>query len=476
MFRYIEKIKKHDTLISACLAIVLLYSACSPIRPFGVWPGILLGGTLIAFFYFFRKKIIDKLTLVSALDIRIILLLGLTIRILWIVFSGNTWGSDFARYDALSKNILAGNYLSDPEIPQGTSMITALFYWVFGVNRYAALLPVVFASVAMIYFVYAIARNFFGDITAKIAAILCCLCPEQIVFTNLVNSDIYFAFFILVAFWVILNFPSRYAALNALLSGAFFGISQYVRSNAILFIFCVAVFLILYNKKKSLMHVFRLNLMLIAAYFIVLVPLMAFNYINFKELTINSSKIFWWSFYLSTNPVHNGKFNDQDVHLWKERVEASKRFPQEPYGVFKYRVAREMALERLMESPPRFIINSFKKPYLLLNDPASFKWPLNGIKSAWLVTLIYGIGLIYHRALLVLSGIALFLNIRRLSNEQVRGFLFLTGCTILIVTFSHLFLEIMTRYHYMLMPYVIILAASYFTKLTTYVVQQVPNN
>ena len=146
MIQYIEKIRKHDMLISSCLAVVYLYAACSPIRPFGIWPGLLLGGSLIAFFYFLRKKIISKLTLPAVLDIRVILLVGFVIRILWVVYSDNTWVSDFNRYDTLSKNILAGNYLSDREIPHGTSMITAFFYWVFGVNRYVALLPVVLAS------------------------------------------------------------------------------------------------------------------------------------------------------------------------------------------------------------------------------------------------------------------------------------------------------------------------------------------
>jgi hypothetical protein len=206
---------------------------------------------------------------------------------------------------------------------------------------------------------------------------------------------------------------------------------------------------------------------LIATYFAVLIPLIAFNYLNFKELTINSSRVFGWSFFASTNPVHNGKYNDDDVQLWKERVRKSTRLPNEDYTVFKYRVAKEMAKERLLASPYRFIINCFKKPYLLLNDPASFKWSLNGISNAWFVTLIYGIGLVYHRALLVLSGVVLFLSIRHSHNEKVRGFLFLTGCTILLVTVSHFFLEIQTRYHYMLMPYIIIVAATYFTKLTS---------
>ena len=115
---YIEKIRKHDMLVSSCLAIVYLYAACSPIRPFGIWPGLLFGGSLIAFFYFLRKKIIGKLTLPAALDIRVILLVGFVIRLLWVVYSDNTWVSDFARYDTLSRNILAGNYLSDKRFPK----------------------------------------------------------------------------------------------------------------------------------------------------------------------------------------------------------------------------------------------------------------------------------------------------------------------------------------------------------------------
>jgi 4-amino-4-deoxy-L-arabinose transferase-like glycosyltransferase len=476
MFTYIKKIKKHDTLVSGCLAIILLYSACSPIRPFGVWPGILSGGSLIAIFYFLRKRIIDKFELLSALDIRSILILGIVIRILWIVFSGNTWGSDFARYDEISRNILVGNYLSDLEIPQGTSMITAFFYWIFGINRYAALFPIVFASVAMIYLVYLVAQKIFGETTARVSATLCSLCPEQILYTNLVNSDIYFAFFVLAAFWCLLALPSRHLVINAFLAGAFLGMSQYIRSSSILFLFSIALFLLIYNRRKSLTHAFGLNLALIAAYLLVLIPLIIFNYSNFKELTINSSRVFGWSFFLSTNPIHIGKFNDGDLQLLKERMKVSTRLPYEGHGAFKHRVAKEMAIERLMASPSHFIMNCFNKPYLFLNDPASFKWPLNGINSAWLVTLIFGIGLVYHRVLLVLCGIALFLKIRHSTNEQVRGFMFLTGCTVLLVTLSHFFLEIQTRYHYALMPYIIIVAAHYFTKRTGNVSQPVTNN
>ena len=242
--------------------------------------------------------------------------------------------------------------------------------------------------------------------------------------------------------------------------------SQYVRSNSILFLFCAVLFIVFYNKKNSLAHAFRLNLVLIVTYLVVLSPLMGFNYSNYKELTINSSRGFGWFFFLSTNPVHNGKYNDVDFKLWKERVKASKCLPQEDYTVFKYRVAKEMAKERFLASPSRFIINCFKKPYLLLNDPASFKWSLNGINSALLINVMYATGLVYHRVLLILSAIALFFIIRSSPDEKIRGFLFLTSSAILIVTLSHFFLEIQTRYHYMLMPYVIIVAASYFAKST----------
>jgi 4-amino-4-deoxy-L-arabinose transferase-like glycosyltransferase len=474
---YIEKIKKYDMLLSACLAIVYLYSALSPIRPFGVWQGLLLGGSAIIFFYFFRNKMIGKLTLSAVLDIKVILLLGFIIRLLWVFFSGNTWISDYHRYDALSRNILASNYLSDLDIPQGTSMITAFFYWIFGINRYAALIPVVIASVAMIYLVYDIARNIFGNITAQIAALLCCLCPEQIIYTNLITSDIYFAFFVLAAFWSLLASPSRYVTMNIFMVGAFLGMSQYVRSTSIVFLFCGALYILVYYKNRNLTHAVSSIFLLIVTYIVFLTPLVLFNYSNFKELTTNSSRVFGWSFFLSTNQVYSGKYNTEDVNLWKERVEMSRRLPQEPYKVFKYRVAKEMGMERLKEAPWRFIVNCAKKPYMFLNDPASFKWSLNGIDSGWLVFMIFAVGLLYHRALLVLSGIALFLNIRSSPDEKVRGFLFLTGCTILLVTFSHFFVEIQTRYHYMLMPYIIIVAATYFTKLTGVdVVQQITNN
>jgi len=453
MVKYIEKIRRYDLLISVILSIIYLYSALSPVRPFGIWPGLLLGVSFIAFFYFLRKAIAKRFVLLSALDIKHILLLGFIIRILWVVVSGNTLDSDFHRYDALSRNILAGNYLFDPEIPQGTSMITAFFYWVFGVNRYAALLPVVFASVAIIYFVYAVARNIFGDITARIAALLCCLCPEQIIYTNLITSDIYFAFFVLAAFWSLLASPSRYVVLNLFIAGAFLGISQYVRSTSIIFLFCVTVYIFFYCKNNGLTHTIRSIFILIVTYIVILTPLMLLNYSRFRELTINSSRVFGWSFFLSTNPVYSGRFNAEDVNIWKERVKMSKRLPQEPHSVFKYRIAREMGIERLKEYPWRFITNCVKKPYMFLNDPANFKWSLNGIRSNWLVFVIFAIGLLYHRVLLVLSGIALFMNIKNHPDEKIRGFLFLTGCTILLVTLSHFFVEIQTRYHYALMPY-----------------------
>lgn len=476
MFRYIEKIRKHDRIISACLAIVYLYSAISPIRPFGTWPGLLLGGILVAFFCFSRKKIIGILPLPAAADIKVILLVGFVIRLLWVIFSGNTWVSDFANYNERSISMLEGIYLPHIEMPPGTSLITAFFYWIFGINRYVALLPVIFASVAIIYIVYLLAQKIFGETTAKVSAILYSLCPEQILYTNLVNSEIYFAFFVLAAFWSLLASPSRRLVFNVVLAGALLGMSQCVRPNSILFLFCAALFLVLYSKKRSLANGLRLNVVLIASYLAVLIPLMVFNYSNFQELTINSSRYFGWSFFLSTNPVYNGKYNDEDFHLWKERVKVSTRLPNEDESAFKSRVATEMAKERLLTSPFRFITNCFKKPYLFLNDPASFKWSLNGIKSVLLINIIFAIGLVYHRILLVLSGLSYCFMVRNSPNEKIRGFLFLTSSTILLVTLSHFFLEIQTRYHYMLMPYVIIGAASYFTKITGGSARPVTNN
>ena len=52
MFQHIEKIKKHDMILSVCLAIVYLYAACSPIESSGIWPGLFYGGGLVVFFIY----------------------------------------------------------------------------------------------------------------------------------------------------------------------------------------------------------------------------------------------------------------------------------------------------------------------------------------------------------------------------------------------------------------------------------------
>ena len=100
----------------------------------------------------------------------------------------------------LNFDIMNGEFIFYPLKSTGASIITAFFYRIFGVNSFAALMPNMILSSISIFLIYGLCKRFFDKRAGIIAALFLAIFPEHLFYVNLIGSDVYFAFLILLTF------------------------------------------------------------------------------------------------------------------------------------------------------------------------------------------------------------------------------------------------------------------------------------
>ncbi len=175
-----------------------------------------------------------------ARHLRTFILLGMVLRILWVVLIPMEPVSDSAAYDIQAKNIWQhGVYGFEPEKPSaywavGTSAITTATYWILGDTYLGVIGLNLLASLLLMVLVWRVGQQYFGDDAAACAVLLVALWPNLIFFTSILSSELYFMTLTLggLFFW------SREAGnrwVNLLLCGVIWGLACYVRPVILLF-------------------------------------------------------------------------------------------------------------------------------------------------------------------------------------------------------------------------------------------------
>lgn len=168
-----------------------------------------------------------------------ILVLGLALRLAWVLLIPVIPTSDSVAYDTFATNLWQhGVYGWTPDEPSaywavGTAAIAAATFAVLG-DTYAGIVAVnLLASALMMALVWRLGEIYFGARDALFALIVVALWPNLIFFTSILSSELYFLALMLAGlfFW---SRPTGPAWFNLLACGLIWGLACYVRPVVLL--------------------------------------------------------------------------------------------------------------------------------------------------------------------------------------------------------------------------------------------------
>jgi 4-amino-4-deoxy-L-arabinose transferase-like glycosyltransferase len=150
-------------------------------------------------------------------------------------------------YHKLALNIIAGfgfggpikPYVYRPPLYSG---LLALVYTAFGPHTVAAIILQAVLSAATCYFVYRIALTLWGRRVAMVAAGLWAICPDIIIFSNLVLTETLYMFLAAVVLWLLVRFRDNWWGIIS--AGAFLGLLSLTRGAALAFVPLVIVWML----------------------------------------------------------------------------------------------------------------------------------------------------------------------------------------------------------------------------------------
>ncbi len=388
-----------------------------------------------------------------------IIILAFLIRILYILFADNTQYSDGFQYEMMTYDICNGKYFFSAHRPTGICLVTAFFYRLFGAHIYVGLIPISVISTAQIYFIYKITENIFNKQCAIFASLLMTFFPEDIIYVNNLITDTWFFFLILLASYII--FCRKTNFINIIIVGIILGIAQYFRSTAFICLFSVIVALIFFKRRLKILKVNYKIIIICTTFILSILPIISYNYRVLKIISISPYQQVWWSFYLSTNTKTIAEYNNEDVLLLLK--EAGKRgYPSHINRiVFEDRVALDMAFERINSNVKKYLITNTIKPFVFWGRASTYNFSEKFELSVMAQFVRVG-AFLYYKIILILVLMTIFMALRYrdyfwLKSTIVNFFIIYA----IIVTMSHIFLEIQGRYHFMFNPLFCILAGGY---------------
>lgn len=380
-------------------------------------------------------------------------LLGVLIRLWWILEVPPVQFSDFLAYWQLAEQLvddrryaeLVGSHELRAYRPMGLPMALAGGIFLFGDSPVVPVLINLLAYVTSSMLVFGTAQRLGHAALGRVGVVLLMLYPANIAMTGLAATEPLSICLYLGIAWALLG-SMRGQSLYPLLAGVLLGASALLRPSLLPALVVAVLFLAATPQPVR----FRLEaiVLLLVGFALLVSPWIARNYVIFNEFVMISTNG-GDNFYRANNDLANGGYvaagtRPLDRYLYDE--------------VLWNRVGYAWGVEWIRSHPLEFAkLVLTKLGMLLANGAVSIEWTLKGThgQTGLLYTVLFGLGQAWWLLLWSLVGVALYRHRRSLSTSLEAALLFLL---VLLIAAVHAVFESQPRYHSPMVGIIIVLA------------------
>jgi 4-amino-4-deoxy-L-arabinose transferase-like glycosyltransferase len=398
----------------------------------------------------------------------LLILIGLSLRMTWVVSVPNIQLSDFADYDRLAKALIKTGAYSDINgdstafRPPGMAFFLAMIYSISGINEFYGKISQVILSTILCLLIFFLGKRAVNTQVAFIAVSIAVFFPDFIYSTSILNSEL--AFTCLTATGVLLlsidlDSLENIRPLSLISSGILFGIAALFRPVA-LTAPVAFLFMLLWSRARA-PEIIRSTILFSIAMIIPLAPWTFRNY-NIFKIPVLISTNGGYNLLCGNNPNGTVVWVSETTLLKLDNMPPSTTW-KKLNEVEKNSALQERALTYIKEYPSGFFRRLPRKFYLLLLSPEVpwLYWNMEGLGKdnkieGTTLTLLASISRLFWYLLLSLSimTIPLAHRFKRNGAIPISAALMILWTTIQMVYWGK------ARFRFPLYPFLIVMAAA----------------
>jgi len=406
--------------------------------------------------YFLCKSLVKLSEKTAKKMIISLLIIGGTIRFLWAVFIPTLPVSDFLYYHNYATGLSQNGFTAPLGKNFGFTTILSLGYRIYPALISAKLINAL-ASTLSLCLITLMAFKLIGVTGGIIAALLFAFLPSEINMVSVIGTEVMTTtVMVAIAYFLLRGFKTEMTLKNMLFAGILFGIGLTIRSSLLFYFLACALYLFIlpaikfYQYQKDKLYLLFLTGIISIWLVIIVLHSIFIGKFSFSPFKADESYV-----YLSgTNKASSGMWNQADANLYFSwpanqrnklaQQEAIKRIKTD-FGGFLYLIPRKFS--RLFE-------NNIYGSLWSIQYIDWEKWSKYSFLKEGLILKINDL------ASQIMYIFALFIAAWSFCKKPVH-IVPITALTVVILTMApHILLEVQSRYHHSIMPF-IILAASY---------------
>jgi len=405
----------------------------------------------------------------------IVLLSAFLIRLAWILLMTNAQPvSDFATYYARAVGIAAGKGYTIGGVPTayrpvGYPAFLGLIFAIFGPSLTVARLANVILYMGILILCHRLSVHMFkSDRVGRMTLLVLALYPNHIAYSSLLASEILFVYLLLlgIAILLIKQRNDHQIAKWTFVSGIVFGLACLVRPLAL---FVPALVLFCCSERRNGTKKAAMCLIVYLGVVLALLPWTIRNHSVFRQLVFISNHG-GVTLLIGNNPNATGRYNIE----WGEAVSASFEGVHGEYE--RDRVAGKIALRYILDHPLETVKLWPKKLYYLyFLDIEGISWNVDGMNSIRdnAKMIIFAVKIVaqgYYMLIMAIFALAipiLFVLPRHRKVDHIQRLPKVGLYIILYFTSISLLFFGIPRFHFPVMPWIVMYVGGFFEAMTT---------
>lgn len=426
---------------------------------------------ILAMFPYLHKINIKK----PWIALLVIVFFAAAVRIIWVSVVQVVPQTDFLRYHTLAQDTMHNREIQNTTFISlfphifGFSKVLSFFYTVFGPATTTAVCLNIGLNIGILLMIYFIGKNLFSVNTGLAAAAIYAFWPSQIIFNAFVLTEPLYTFGLMLLtcfYYVVINRVTKtiYIILSFAALGCATGLLKFIRPAATVLLISILFhyfFINTNNVDKTKTHIYKTGYRIAISLLLVL----SCNYItgisikSIDRVTGNNTARHTPGFYIliGTNLGGKGKYNSEDAAVLQTMI--NKGLPAD-------KIQRQLSLsgiKRFLKTDIRSQIRHqiFKNKCMWRVDSDCISFTRATISQTsridiekhakWLSEAVD----FYYSVFFFTALSSLFIL-----REKSPSFCFVFYLYILGTVAAHMLAEVQSRYHYPVIPFFCILAAS----------------